>query len=234
MLGTIVNALAVIGGCIIGLIVKEKLTEKMSNTIMSGLALCVLYIGISGALKGQDTLIIIICIAVGALIGEIIDIDKRLNNLGNFIENKINLKKKNKDSEKISISEGFVTSSLLFCVGAMAVVGSLESGLQGNHSTLFAKSILDGVSSIIFASSLGIGVMLSSVAILVYQGSITLLAGCLSSVLTDTVIGNMSAIGSILIMGLGTNMIGASKIKVANLLPAIFLPMIIYLVQILI
>lgn len=234
MLGTIVNALAVIGGCIIGLIVKEKLTEKMSNTIMSGLALCVLYIGISGALKGQDTLIIIICIAVGALIGEIIDIDKRLNDLGNFIENKINLKKKNKDSEKISISEGFVTSSLLFCVGAMAVVGSLESGLQGNHSTLFAKSILDGVSSIIFASSLGIGVMLSSVAILVYQGSITLLAGCLSSVLTDTVIGNMSAIGSILIMGLGTNMIGASKIKVANLLPAIFLPMIIYLVQILI
>ncbi|MCQ2013661.1 DUF554 domain-containing protein [Clostridium butyricum] len=234
MLGTIVNALAVIGGCIIGLIVKEKLTEKMSNTIMSGLALCVLYIGISGALKGQDTLIIIICIAVGALVGEIIDIDKRLNNLGNFIENKINLKKKNKDSEKISISEGFVTSSLLFCVGAMAVVGSLESGLQGNHSTLFAKSILDGVSSIIFASSLGIGVMLSSVAILVYQGSITLLAGCLSSVLTDTVIGNMSAIGSILIMGLGTNMIGASKIKVANLLPAIFLPIIIYLVQILI
>lgn len=234
MLGTIVNALAVIGGCIIGLIVKEKLTEKMSNTIMSGLALCVLYIGISGALKGQDTLIIIICIAVGALVGEIIDIDKRLNDLGNFIENKINSKKKNKDSEKISISEGFVTSSLLFCVGAMAVVGSLESGLQGNHSTLFAKSILDGVSSIIFASSLGIGVMLSSVAILVYQGSITLLAGCLSSVLTDTVIGNMSAIGSILIMGLGTNMIGASKIKVANLLPAIFLPIIIYLVQILI
>lgn len=234
MLGTIVNALAVIGGCIIGLIVKEKLTEKMSNTIMSGLALCVLYIGISGALKGQDTLIIIICIAVGALVGEIIDIDKRLNDLGNFIENKINLKKKNKDSEKISISEGFVTSSLLFCVGAMAVVGSLESGLQGNHSTLFAKSILDGVSSIIFASSLGIGVMLSSVAILVYQGSITLLAGCLSSVLTDTVIGNMSAIGSILIMGLGTNMIGASKIKVANLLPAMFLPIIIYLVQILI
>ena len=234
MLGTIVNALAVIGGCIIGLIVKEKLTEKMSNTIMSGLALCVLYIGISGALKGQDTLIIIICIAVGALVGEIIDIDKRLNDLGNFIENKINLKKKNKDSEKISISEGFVTSSLLFCVGAMAVVGSLESGLQGNHSTLFAKSILDGVSSIIFASSLGVGVMLSSVAILVYQGSITLLAGCLSSVLTDTVIGNMSAIGSILIMGLGTNMIGASKIKVANLLPAIFLPIIIYLVQILI
>lgn len=231
MLGTIVNALAVIGGCIIGLIVKGRLTEKISNTIMSGLALCVLYIGISGALKGEDTLLLIICIAVGALIGEIIDIDKRLNNLGDYIEKKINSKKNDKKADKISISEGFVTSSLLFCVGAMAVVGSLESGLQGNHTTLFAKSVLDGVSSIIFTSSLGIGVMLSSVAILVYQGSITLLAGCLSSVLTDSVISNMSAIGSLLIMGLGTNMLGASKIKVANLLPAISLPILIDIIM---
>lgn len=231
MLGTIVNALAVIGGCIIGLIVKGRLTEKISNTIMSGLALCVLYIGISGALKGEDALLMIICIAVGALIGEIIDIDKRLNNLGDYIEKKINSKKNDKKADKISISEGFVTSSLLFCVGAMAVVGSLESGLQGNHTTLFAKSVLDGVSSIIFTSSLGIGVMLSSVAILVYQGSITLLAGCLSSVLTDSVISNMSAIGSLLIMGLGTNMLGASKIKVANLLPAIFLPILIDIIM---
>lgn len=231
MLGTIVNALAVIGGCIIGLIVKGRLTEKISNTIMSGLALCVLYIGISGALKGEDALLMIICIAVGAMIGEIIDIDKRLNNLGDYIEKKINSKKNDKKADKISISEGFVTSSLLFCVGAMAVVGSLESGLQGNHTTLFAKSVLDGVSSIIFTSSLGIGVMLSSVAILVYQGSITLLAGCLSSVLTDSVISNMSAIGSLLIMGLGTNMLGASKIKVANLLPAIFLPILIDIIM---
>jgi len=226
MLGTIVNALAIIGGCLVGLIVKGRLTEKISTTIMNGLALCVLYIGISGALKGQDTLQLIICIALGALVGEIIDIDKRLNNLGNIIEKKINSKKKNKTEEKISISEGFVTSSLLFCVGAMAVVGSLESGLQGNHTTLFAKSILDGISSIIFTSSLGIGVILSSIAVLIYQGSITLLAGGISTVLTDTVISNMSAVGSLLIVGLGLNMLGASKIKVANLLPAIFIPII--------
>jgi uncharacterized membrane protein YqgA involved in biofilm formation len=226
MLGTIVNALAIIGGCIIGLIVKGRLTEKISSTIMNGLALCVLYIGISGALKGKDTLQIIICIAIGALIGEIIDIDKMLNDLGNMIENKVNSKPKNTSSNRISISEGFVTASLLFCVGAMAVVGSLESGLQGNNTTLFAKSILDGVSSIIFASSLGMGVMLSSVAILIYQGSITLLAGCLSTVLTDTVISNMSAVGSLLIVGLGFNMLGMTKIKVANLLPAIFIPII--------
>ncbi|AWK52462.1 DUF554 domain-containing protein [Clostridium beijerinckii] len=226
MLGTIVNALAIIGGCLIGLIVKGRLTEKISSTIMNGLALCVLYIGISGALKGNDTLQMIICIAIGALIGEIIDIDKRLNNLGDIIEKKINSKRSSSSNEKISISEGFVTSSLLFCVGAMAVVGSLESGLQGNHATLFAKSILDGVSSIIFASSLGIGVILSSIAVLVYQGLITLLAGGLSTVLNDTVISNMSAVGSLLIIGLGFNMLGISKIKVANLLPAIFIPII--------
>lgn len=226
MIGTIVNCIAIIAGCIVGLIVKGRLTDKISATIMNGLALCVMYIGISGALKSEDTLQMIICIAVGALIGEIIDIDKRLNNLGSCIEEKINSKKKNKSKDKISISEGFVTSSLLFCVGAMAVVGSLESGLQGNHETLFAKSILDGVSSIIFTSSLGIGVMLSSVAVLIYQGTITLLAGVLSTVLTDTVINNMSAVGSVLIMGLGLNMIAGVKIKVANLLPAIFIPII--------
>ena len=226
MIGTIVNALAIIGGCLAGLVVKGKLTEKISSTIMNGLALCVLYIGISGALKGDDTLQMIICITVGALIGEIIDFDKRLNDLGSIIEKKINSKKKNKDNEKISISEGFVTSSLLFCVGAMAVVGSLESGLQGSNTTLFAKSMLDGVSSIIFTSSLGIGVMLSSIAVFLYQGSISLLAGCLSSVLTEGIISNMSAVGSLLIVGLGFNMLGATKIKVANLLPAIFIPII--------
>lgn len=226
MLGTIVNSLAIIGGCLIGLIVKGRLTERVSKTIMNGLALCVLYIGISGALKGQDTLQIIICIAIGALIGEIIDIDSKLSNLGDFIERKINNRRKDSVNERISIAEGFVTSSLLFCVGAMAVVGSLQSGLQGDNSTLFAKSILDGVSSIIFASSLGIGVMLSSVAIFIYQGSIALLAGGLSTVLTDNVISNMSAVGSLLIVGLGFNMLGMAKIKVANLLPAIFLPII--------
>lgn len=232
MLGTIVNSLAIIGGCLVGLIVKGRLTERISATIMNGLALCVLYIGISGVLKGEDTLQIIICIALGALIGEIIDIDKKINDLGDMIEKRINGRRKNTSSnEKVSISEGFVTSSLLFCVGAMAVVGSLESGLQGNHTTLFAKSILDGVSSIIFTSSLGIGVMLSSVAILIYQGSITLLAGGISTILTESVINNMSAVGSLLIVGLGFNMLGICKIKVANLLPAVFIPIVIGLLQ---
>lgn len=224
MIGTLVNCAAVIGGCIVGLIVKGKITEKISSTIMNGLALCSMYIGISGALKGEDTLQMIICVTAGALIGEVIDIDKRLNNLGDYVEKKINSKNKDKGKDAISISEGFVTSSLLFCLGAMAIVGSLESGLQGNHEILFAKSILDGVSSIIFTSSLGIGVLLSSVTVLVYQGTITLLAGELSTVLTEGVINNMSAVGSLLILGIGFNLLGVGKIKVANLLPAIFIP----------
>ena len=222
MLGTIVNSITVIVGCLVGLIVKGRLTEKISTTIMNGLALCTLYIGISGALNGGDTLIIIISVASGALIGEIIDIDKWLNKLGCYLESKF----KNKKESNISIAEGFITSSLLFCVGAMAIVGSLESGLKGNHDTLFTKSILDGISSVIFTSSLGIGVIFSAVTVFVYQGAITLGAGILSGVLSTSVITNMSAVGGLLIVGLGLNMLGVTKIKIANLLPAIFLPII--------
>ena len=222
MLGTIVNSIAVIVGCLVGLVVKGRLNEKISITVMQGLALCTLYIGISGALKGENTLIMILSVAIGALIGEIIDIDKRLNNLGEYLESKFNSKKES----NVSIAEGFVSASLLFCVGAMAIVGSLESGLSGNHNTLFTKSILDGISSIIFTSSLGIGVIFSSVAVFIYQGGITLGAGLLSGILNDMVIANMSAVGGLLIAGLAFNMLGVTKMRIANLLPAIFLPII--------
>lgn len=193
---------------------------------MNGLALCVIYIGISGSLKGTDTMLIIISIAVGAFIGEIIDLDKRLNNLGEYLE-----KKFSKGNGKVTIAEGFVTSSLLFCVGAMAIVGSLESGISGNHDTLFAKSMLDGISSIIFTSTLGYGVMLSVVTVLIYQGSITLFANQISVYLSDEVIVNMTAVGSLLILGLGLNMLKVTNIKVANLLPAILLPILLTVIM---
>ena len=163
----------------------------------------------------------IICIAVGALVGEIIDIDRALSKLGDYFESKVK-----KSDNKVSISEGFVTASLLFCVGAMALVGSLESGLKGDYTTLFAKSILDGISSIIFASTLGIGVLLSVGTVFIYQGGITLCAGFLSGMLSTDVITNMSAVGSLLIIGLGLNILGVTKIKVANLLPGVFIPII--------
>ncbi|WP_291651818.1 DUF554 domain-containing protein [Clostridium sp.] len=215
MIGTIINSLTIIIGSIIGIFVKGKINEKISNTIMKGLALCVIYIGISGAIKGGNTIVMIISIALGGLIGELIDIDLKLENLGNKIERKVK-----KNGSDISIAEGFVTSTLLFCVGAMAIVGALESGLNNNYSTLLAKSILDGISSIIFSSMLGIGVILSSVSVFLYQGSITLASGMLSNVLSDIAITNMTAVGSILIIGLGFNILGVSKIKVSNLLPA--------------
>ena len=220
MLGTIVNSLAVICGCLLGLLIKGRLKEKISKTIMDVLGLCTLYIGISGVLKGDNTLLIIICITLGSLIGESIDIDKWIERLGCFLEGKF----KKKNNAKISISEGFISSSLLFCVGAMAIVGSLESGLKGNHDTLFAKSMLDFISSIIFTSTLGIGVIFSAITVFLYQGVITLGANLLSGVLTTAVISDISAVGSLLIVGLALNILGISKIKIANMLPSIFLP----------
>lgn len=223
MIGTIVNSVAVVIGCLIGSLIKGRLKTNISNTIMSGLGLCVLYIGVSGALKGEDTLLMIICIVIGALIGELIDIDKWLSRLGDIIERKVNKVGKS----NISIAEGFVSASLLFCVGAMAIVGSLESGLRGNHDTLFAKSLLDGVTSIILTSTLGIGVIFSAVTIFIYQGLITLGAGMLANVLSESVINNMTAVGSLLIIGLGFNILGITKIKVANMLPAVILPVLL-------
>ncbi|QLY79383.1 DUF554 domain-containing protein [Clostridium intestinale] len=221
MLGTIVNFFTIFVGGIIGVLLKGGLPERFTDTIMSGIALCVIYIGISGTLKGENMLLIVISIAIGSLLGEFINIDEKLILLGNFIENKA--KNFSKDT---SISLGFVTASLLFCVGAMAVVGSLESGLLGKYDILFTKSILDGVTALILSSTLGIGVILSAFSVLVYQGLITLAASLLQNILTTPIVNEMSAVGSLLIIGIGLNMLGITKIKVANMLPAIFIPII--------
>ena len=225
-LGTITNALAIIGGCLVGLVIKGKMTDKISSTIMNGLSLCVIYLGIAGSLEGNNALVSIVSIAIGGLIGEMVDIDKWLNNLGVKIESKFSKKELNEESTKLSIAEGFVSASLLFCVGSMAIVGSLQSGLNGNNEILFAKTIIDGVASIVFSASLGIGVMLSSIAVLIYQGIITVGASLLSAILSDSVINAMSSTGSLLIIGLGLNILKATNIKIANLLPAVFLPII--------
>lgn len=224
MLGTIINSVVIIIGAFIGLIIKGKISEKIRATVMNGLGLCTLYIGILGALEGENTLIMIISIALGALVGELIDIDAKLNDFGMAIERKIS-----KNNNSISIAEGFVSATLLFCVGAMAIVGALESGLNNNNSTLYAKSILDGISSIIFSSSLGIGVMLSSVSVFIYQGIIAFGANLLSQVLSDAAINNMTAVGSLLIVGLSFNILNITKIKISNLLPAMLIAVILSL-----
>lgn len=222
MLGTIVNSLTIIVGGLIGILIKKGIPEKLNKSVMNAISLAVIYMGISGALKGDNALIIIICMCLGAAIGELIDIDRLLNNLGNYLESKFSKEGVN----KVSISQGFVNSSLIFCVGAMAVVGALQSGLSGDNSTLFAKSVLDGVSSIFFAASMGIGVLASSIAVFIYQGLIALAASSISYLLKDIVVTYMTSVGSLLIMAIGLNMLDICKIKVANLLPAMFIPVI--------
>ncbi|MBR4882117.1 MAG: DUF554 domain-containing protein [Clostridia bacterium] len=224
MLGTIVNALAVILlGCV-GLLFKKAINEKMSDLLMKGMGLCVIYIGIAGALdagntlEGADTnsLITIIAMALGGVLGHICDLDGRMNRLGERIQNKLA-----KGDSKSTIAEGFVTASLIYCVGAMAILGSLQSGLKGDHTTLYIKSLLDGIMSVILASQLGFGVMLSAVPVFLYQGTITLCAHWVEPFLSTLVIAEMNCVGYILIMAIGLNVAKITKIKVMNLVPAV-------------
>lgn len=223
MLGTIVNTIAVIIGGLIGLCLKKGLPSRISDAVMTGVALCTIYIGITGCLDGQNALITVLSIAIGTVIGTLLDLDGKLNHLGQSLENKF----KNPSGEKTSLAEGFVSASLLFCVGAMTIVGSLQSGLTGNHEMLFTKSLLDFISSIVFASTMGVGVILSSIFVFVYQGAITMLSSFLSPFLSDAVVAEMTCVGSLLLIGLGLNLLGITKIKIMNYIPAIFLPILL-------
>jgi len=252
--GSIVNALAVIGGSAIGLLIKHFIgtgkrerSKALSDCIFQGVALCVLAIGITGTIKaavndqiraaieggyagdvsnpirlvadlaGENTLVIIVSVALGALIGQLLNLDRGINRLGERVE-------KLARSKFGNVAQGFVSASLLFCIGSMTIVGSLNSGLTCDHSMLYTKSILDFVSSIIFSLSLGIGVMFSAAFVLIFQGSIALLAGWAAPILSIEVITCMSGVGSILIMGLALNMLGVTKLKIMNYMPAILLP----------
>lgn len=219
LLGSLVNSAAIILGGSIGLALKKGLSDRIASAVMNALALCVLYIGVSGMLKGENILITILSMVFGTLVGEWIDLDKKINQLGNEIESRVS-----SENKEHSVSNGFVTASLLFCVGAMAIVGALQSGLTGNHDTLFAKSLIDGIAAIVMASSLGIGVLLSAGLILVYEGGITLFANVLAPLLTDSVINEMTCVGSLLIVGLALNMLKLTNLKIMNYAPAVFFP----------
>ena len=220
MIGTLINVIAILLGTGAGLLLRKGIPERLRDTVVFGQGLCVNLIGLSGALKTADVTGIIICMVVGSLLGAAINIEGRLDSLGKAIERRVS-----PNAGEGSIAKGFVTASLVFCVGAMAIVGAMDSGLRGDHSTLIAKSILDGVFAIFFTSSLGVGVGLSAVAVLIYQGAIALLAGWIEPLLTDAIITEMSAVGGLLITGIGLNMIYDKHIPVGNMLPAIFLPM---------
>ncbi|PHV69505.1 hypothetical protein CS063_15385 [Sporanaerobium hydrogeniformans] len=226
MIGTIVNTATIVIGSLLGLLIKGGIPKRFDEMLMKALGLSVLFVGIEGSLKTTDTLLLIISLVIGALIGEGVDIDKRLNELGQYIE-----KQFKKSGKGGNIAEGFVSASLLFCVGSMAIVGAIQSGLEGNHTMLYIKSMLDGITSIIYTSTMGIGVIFSAVPVFLYQGFIALSSSFLGTVLDTTQIANIGGIGSVLIIGLGLNILGITKIKVGNLLPAVFIPMIYYIVR---
>lgn len=220
--GTIVNSLTIIAGTIVGMLLGKFIPEHLSDAISKGVALCVLYIGIDGMLAGENALVAILSIVLGAIIGELLRLDDRIHDLGDWVERRFASK-----HTKGSISEGFVSASLLFCVGAMAVMGSLDSGLLRDHSTLYAKATLDGITSIVYASTMGVGVALSAIPIFLYQGAIALGASFVEPFLTPVVIAEMKCVGSILIVGLSLNLLGLTKIKVMNYVPAVFLPILL-------
>jgi uncharacterized membrane protein YqgA involved in biofilm formation len=226
MLGVIINSVAVAIGSLIGLIFKSKISEKISKPVMVGLGVCVLYIGISGSLEGENVLIAISSIVLGVIVGTILKIDDSINKVATKIENKFK-----KEGNTESISEGLVTATLLFCIGAMTITGSIQSGLTGDNSILITKSILDFVSSIMLAASLGKGVILSSISLFISQGLLVLLSSIIAPYINDTVINDITCVGSLIIILIGTNLMGITKIKVADFLPAILFSPVIYYIS---
>ena len=228
MLGTIVNTLAIIFASFLGLLLKGGIKEKYSNLVMSALGLSVFYVGASGAITGisdanSEPVLFIISLAIGSIIGEWIDIEAKLQQVGDFLQSKMN-------NTRSNISQGFVTASLIFCVGTMAILGSIDSGISGDHTTLYIKSILDGIMSLLLASTLGFGVMLSAISVFIYQGLITMFASTLQPFITADMLREIGIIGGILISGIGINILEIKKIKVGNMLPAILVPIIYYLI----
>lgn len=221
MIATIVNAVLVLAGSAAGLLFRGMISERLMSILTHALGLCVLGIGMSNLLCTEDTLCLVVCMVIGAVVGNGLDLERRLESAGNLIRTGLGERAGNSQ-----FTEGFVNASLLFCVGAMAITGSIEAGLNHNYSVIFSKGVIDGVTSVSFAATMGIGVAFSVLPLLVYQGGITLLAAWVGPYLPEAVVTEMTAAGGALIVAIAINMLGLSqaKIKVGNLLPAMFLP----------
>ena len=221
--GVIVNTITVLIGSGVGLLLKKGIPERLNKAVMTAIGLCTIAIGVTGIMKGQNQLVMILSMVFGTIVGTLIDIDKRLENLGD------KLARKSKSNEN-TFSQGFVTASLLFCVGAMTIVGSMNAGISGDNQMLYTKSVLDLISSSMLAASLGFGVMCASAFVFVFQGALVALSMMLGSFLSDFAVAELICAGSVMITALGLNLIGVTKIKVANLLPGlIFVPVFCFL-----
>lgn len=224
MLGPIINAITVILGGIIGTLFGNAISEKYSSAIIVSIGLMTLILGVQFAIETSDILIIMICLVAGTIIGVAMKLDDRMDNAADAIKKRLAGTKFSQGK----FADAFVTTTILFCIGTMTVVGSIKSGLEHDYSILITKSIMDCISSVIFASALGAGVLMSAVSVLVIEGGIALLASLAAPILTAEVVTEMSAVGGVLFIGMSINLIGISekKIKVGDMLPAIFLPII--------
>ncbi len=220
MIGTLVNVAAIVAGSLLGCLLRKGVPESLRKSLTQAMGLAVILIGVQGAVKTESAFLIVLSMVLGTLAGTLIGIEKRLNRFGERLQTRF-------ASGDEGFAKGFVSASLIFCVGAMAIVGSMDSGLRGDHATLFAKSVLDGVTAMILASALGVGVMLSAVPVLLYQGAIALSAGLIAPLLNERMILEMSAAGGLLIIGIGVNMLRKEHIPVGDMLPAMFMPLLL-------
>ncbi len=220
MLGTIINVAAVITGSIIGLVIHSRLPKKITDTAFHGVGLFTIILGVMMAVKTNNLLIMIFSIVIGAIVGEIIDIDKKINVFGDWLKKKFKFKNER-------FSEGFITAFLLFCMGSMTILGAFEDGIYGTPNLLVAKSVLDGFSSIVLATTLGIGVLFSFIPLLFFQGGLTLFATYMQSVFTEVMINELTAVGGVILLGLGISILEIKKIRILNMLPSLIIVVIL-------
>lgn len=219
--GTIVNVAAIAAGSLVGLVVGRGIKEKYQETVIYGLALCVILLGLQMAFQGKHILITIVSLVIGSIMGEALDIEDKLEKVGLWLAQKVQQAKGKGDAGTDAFVEGFLSTSLLYCVGAMAIVGSIQDGLTGDATTLYTKALIDGLSGIIYASNMGIGVLFSALSVGVYQGTLTALAGLLGPYMSQTVVQEIAASGGLMILGVGINMTKLLKIRVGNMLPGL-------------
>ncbi len=221
-MGTIINAIAILIGGALGLLFRKGFPERISQTTLQALGLFTLLVGVSMAIQGQELIMVLISLALGAVFGEWINIEDRLERFGYWLEGRLHLREK-------SPAKGFIYTSLLFCVGSMAIVGSITDGIKGDYSILVTKAMMDGIISIPFAASMGVGVLGSAVPILLYQGSLTLLASKVQSFFTPAMVRELTSVGGVIVMGIGVNVLGLQKVRVGNFIPALlFIVLILY------
>ncbi len=220
MLGTIVNVVAVVAGTLIGVLIQSKLPKKILEIIFQVMGLFTLLLGMMMALKMQHFIIGIGSLVLGAIIGELIGLEKYMNRFSDWVKGKVKLK-----NEKFS--DGLITAFLLYCMGSLTILGAIEEGINGNTDLLMMKSLMDGVSSVALASALGIGVGFSAIPLLIYQGGLTLLAGSVGNFFTEAIINELSAVGGVLLIGLGINILEIKKLRILNMIPALIIVVIL-------